>query len=159
MYRKLRRRFAASPSSVAHAAPTASVPAEPEVVMADVLVARRAERIRTALKRLGMDLRHLGPAPSWLPAAVAGHRIALGPEERTELNAYLGTTSTSPCASDAACDRTVQQLEAFGVLRDMHKEGISVRLCGGHMSASHLRRIREEVLAFDSARTPQSAES
>ncbi|MFJ3946281.1 hypothetical protein [Streptomyces griseoaurantiacus] len=159
MFRKLRRRFAASPSSLTHAAPTTSVPVEPEVTVADALVARRAERIRTALKGLGLDLRHLGPAPSWLPAAVAGQRIALGPEERAELNAYLGTISTSPCASDAACDRTVQQLEAFGVRRDMRKEGISVRLCGGHMSASHLRRIREEVLAFDSARTPRSVES
>ncbi|MFD0501623.1 hypothetical protein [Streptomyces rhizosphaericus] len=159
MLRKLRCWFASPSSSVAHAAPTASVQPEPEVAVADALVAERGKRIRTALKELGLDLRHLGPEPSWLAAAVAGNRIPLGPDERAELNAHLGTTSTSPCASDAACDRNIQQLEAFGVLRDMREEGINARLCGGHMSASQLRTIREEVLAFDSARIRQSAES
>jgi hypothetical protein len=115
--------------------------------VADALVAERGDRIRTALKGLGLDPRHLGPAPSWLPSTRTGTRVPLGPEERAELNAYLGTTSTSCVVSDAACDRTVQQLEAFGVLREMRDEGITLMTHAGRLSAGQLRGIHEHVRA------------
>ncbi|MEU6350103.1 hypothetical protein ABZ896_12325 [Streptomyces sp. NPDC047072] len=116
--------------------------------MADSLIAVRCERIRTALKDLGLDLEHLAPAPSWLAAAREGTAgVRLGPEERAELNAYLGTTSTSCVASDAACVRTVQQLEAFGVLLEMRAEGVTRVTHADRMSAGQLRAIQEEFRA------------
>lgn len=115
--------------------------------MADAMVAARGERIRTALEGLGLDLLQLGPAPSWLADARAGTRIPLGPEEQAELNAYLGTTSTSCVASDAACDRTIEQLEAFGVLREMRDEGITLMTHADRLTAGQLRKIQEHVLA------------
>ncbi|WP_316785108.1 hypothetical protein [Streptomyces sasae] len=115
--------------------------------MADALVAARGERICTALQGMGVDLRHLGPALSWLPAARGGTGVPLGLDERAGLRAYLGITSTSCVASDAACDRTVRQLETFGVLLEMRAEDITVMTHAGQMSAGQLRAIREEIRA------------
>jgi hypothetical protein len=115
--------------------------------VADALVAARGERIRTALQGMGVDLQHLGPAPSWLPDARRGTGVPLGLDERAELRAYLGTTSTSCVASDAACDRTVRQLEAFGVLLEMRAEGITMVTHADEMSAGQLRTVREEIRA------------
>ncbi|MFF2571091.1 hypothetical protein [Streptomyces sp. NPDC058084] len=144
MFAKLRRkpRPAAAPAQP----PTPPAPAAPELDVADAGTVARAERLRHALQEAGANLAALAPEPAWFAEARAGHTVKIGADERAELIAHLGSTTTTSVTSDEECDQSLARLEAFTVLREMHSEGMNVRTCdGAPLSAAALRAIRDAV--------------
>ncbi|PZT71556.1 hypothetical protein [Streptomyces sp. AC1-42T] len=144
MFDKLRRRRAPAAASPAH--PPVHVPApSPEPGVADGNTLRRAEGLRAALHEAGLDLERLGPEPAWLADVRAGHSVTLGPQERTELVAYIGGVTAANVASDQQYEKVLRQIEAIPVLREMRDEGMIVHSCGEPLSAQALRAIQKAV--------------
>lgn len=142
MFSKLRRKHRSVPAHpLAPSAPSAA----PELDLADAQAIVRVERFRRALEEAGADLTVLGPEPGWFAQVRAGRPVAIGEDERAELITYLGTTTTGPISSDEACNRAVDRLEAFTLLREMQAEGVTVRACRGTLSADALRAVRRAV--------------
>ncbi|MDX3165879.1 hypothetical protein PV516_19015 [Streptomyces scabiei] len=142
MLARLRRR---SPAHAPTQPATPTAPPHPELTVADSDTVTRTERIRTALREAGLDLDRLGPEPSWFAQARTGQPTPLGPTERTELIAHLGSKTTACVTSDEECARFLQQIDALTVLREMHAEGITVMPRGQQLSADALRAARDIV--------------
>ncbi|MEU3399365.1 hypothetical protein [Streptomyces filamentosus] len=142
MFSKLRRKHRSAP---ARPATPPAPPSAPELGLADERAIARVERFRRALEEAGADLAVLGPEPGWFTQVRAGRSVPVGEEERAELITYLGTKSTAAVASDDACARAVDRVEAFTLLREMQAEGVTVRACRGTLSADALRAVRRAV--------------
>ncbi|MEV1042969.1 hypothetical protein AB0J01_41375 [Streptomyces sp. NPDC050204] len=141
MFAKLRRKR--RPTAIPAHRPAPPVSVVPELELADSRTVVRAERLRHALQKAGADLDALAPEPAWFAAARAGQLVTVGADERAELIAHLGSATTASVTSDEACDQTLARIEAFTVLREMRAEGMTVRTCGGVLSADALRAIRD----------------
>ncbi|MEV5282709.1 hypothetical protein ACFYMW_36120 [Streptomyces sp. NPDC006692] len=125
-------------------------PLPPETVAAGSVTVgaeavERMDRIRAAWQAIDHPRGAADGEPTWVAQARAGEAVDLDAEKQAELLAYLGVEKMDAVTTEYGCHSITRQIEALGLMRELHDKGITVRSTRGNgpISSGTLRHLRD----------------